>query len=267
MLDITGLGHGDDAAVITNVEDAILLEDGAKHVLDNDRGRWVADEGGLLVQLLGEEVNTEVAVLASLGGGGDADDLARTTLQDQEIANADVVAWDGDGVWRATAVVGVRGSWGAHGDFAFFDNDVFFTLDGTLVVVVVLLAVKDSVGGSVKAVAERVVVTVFVVVSHVKTVLAVAVTRFLGGTLFTDGNLFVKGHWFTLGVSLSWVFARVGALVLPTTSSGSVLLGERSGALTVVSLSSVDAGIDVELSFGVALVRLGVAANAKGDRR
>jgi len=49
------------------------------------------------MKLLGEEASTEITVLACLGGGGDADDLARASLQDQEIANANVVAWDGDG--------------------------------------------------------------------------------------------------------------------------------------------------------------------------
>jgi hypothetical protein len=96
LLDITRLGHGDNATVLTDVENTVLLEDGTEHVLDNDgRGR-VGDEAGLLMELLGEQVNTEVAVLASLGGGGDADDLARTTLKDQEVANADVVAGDSD---------------------------------------------------------------------------------------------------------------------------------------------------------------------------
>jgi len=52
------------------------------------------------MKLLGEQVNTQVAVLASLRGGGDTNDLARATLKDQEIANADVVARDSDGVWR-----------------------------------------------------------------------------------------------------------------------------------------------------------------------
>ena len=98
LLDITSLGHGDNATVLADVKNTVLLEDRTKHVLDNDgRGR-VGDEAGLLMELLGEEVNTEVAVLASLGGGGDADDLARAALKDQEIANADVVAGDGDGV-------------------------------------------------------------------------------------------------------------------------------------------------------------------------
>lgn len=50
------------------------------------------------MELLGEEVNTEVTVLTSLGGGGDADDLARASLKDQEITNADVVAGDSDSV-------------------------------------------------------------------------------------------------------------------------------------------------------------------------
>ena len=111
LLDIARLGHGNDAAVFTDVEDTVLLEDRAEHVLDNDRGSGVGDEAGLLVQLLGEEVNTEVAVLASLRGGGDADDLARAALEDQEIADADVVAGDGDGVGGSHLACG-RGSGG-----------------------------------------------------------------------------------------------------------------------------------------------------------
>jgi len=67
LLDIASLGHGDDVAVITDIKDTVLLEDRTEHVLDNDRRAGVADEGRLLVQLLGEEVNTEVTVLASLG--------------------------------------------------------------------------------------------------------------------------------------------------------------------------------------------------------
>tara|TARA_R110002003_G_scaffold251_8_gene17810 strand:+ start:2846 stop:3040 length:195 start_codon:yes stop_codon:yes gene_type:complete len=63
------------------------------------------------MKLLGEQVNTEVAVLASLGGGGDADDLARAALEDQEIANADVVAGDGNGVGRSHLACGGWGGW------------------------------------------------------------------------------------------------------------------------------------------------------------
>jgi len=94
LLDITRLSHGNNTTVLTDVENTVLLEDRTKHVLDNDRGSRVGDEAGFLMELLGEQVNTEVAVLASLGGGGDADDLARAALEDQEIADADVVAGD-----------------------------------------------------------------------------------------------------------------------------------------------------------------------------
>jgi len=96
LLDIARLGHGNNATVLTDVKNTVLLEDRSEHVLDNDGRSRVGDEGGLLMELLGEQVNTEVTVLASLGGGGDADDLARAALEDQEIANADVVAGDGD---------------------------------------------------------------------------------------------------------------------------------------------------------------------------
>jgi hypothetical protein len=91
LLDIARLGHGDDAAILADVENTVLLEDRTKHVLDDDGRARVGDEAGLLMELLGEEVNTEVTVLAGLGRGGDADDLARAALE---------VAGDGDGVGR-----------------------------------------------------------------------------------------------------------------------------------------------------------------------
>ena len=102
LLDIAGLGHGDDVAIL-HVEDSVLLEDRAEHGLNDNAGGRVGDEGGLLVQLLGEEVDTEVAVLASGGGGRDADDLAGAALEHQEVTQADVVAGDGDGVGHLRA--------------------------------------------------------------------------------------------------------------------------------------------------------------------
>ena len=98
LLDISSLGHGNDVTVFTDVKNTVLLEDRAEHVLDNDGWCRVGDEARLLMELLGEEVNTEITVLASLGRGGNANDLARATLKNQEIANADVVARDSDGV-------------------------------------------------------------------------------------------------------------------------------------------------------------------------
>lgn len=96
LADVTRLGHCDDGLVLVDVQNAVGLVDRAEHGLDNDGGRGVVDEARLLLELAGEEVNTKVAVLASLGGDRDTDDLARTTLQDQDVAKADVVAGDGD---------------------------------------------------------------------------------------------------------------------------------------------------------------------------
>lgn len=50
------------------------------------------------MQLLGEEIDTQVSVLTGGRGGGDSDDLAWATLKNQEITDTDVVTWDGDGV-------------------------------------------------------------------------------------------------------------------------------------------------------------------------
>lgn len=108
-LDITRLGHGSDLAIL-DVEHAILLEDRAEHGLDDNAGGRVGDEGRLLVQLLGEQVDTEIAVLASSRRGVDADDLAGTALEHQDITQADMVAGDGDSVGdRTTAAAGSRG--------------------------------------------------------------------------------------------------------------------------------------------------------------
>jgi hypothetical protein len=97
LLDIASLGHGNDGAVM-HVEDTVLLEDGANHGLNHDAGGRVGDERRLLMELLGEEVDTKVAVLASSSRGRDADDLARAALEDEDVAETDMVARDGHGV-------------------------------------------------------------------------------------------------------------------------------------------------------------------------
>jgi hypothetical protein len=95
LLDITSIGHGNKGTVL-HVENTVALEDRALHGLDNNAGGWVADAGALLMQLLAEEVNTQVAMLASGSGGADADDLARAVLKHEDIAKADVVAGNSD---------------------------------------------------------------------------------------------------------------------------------------------------------------------------
>lgn len=88
------------------------------------------------------------------------------------------------------------------------------------------------------------VLSVFVVISHVPLVLVFGVS--VNGTLL-DLYLLVELNWVTLGVTFSWVLAWVGGLVLPNTRS-SVLLCEWGGAVTEVSLSNVDARVEVDLS-------------------
>lgn len=78
------------------VKDTVLLQNGALHGLHNNAGGGVVDLGGLLVELLGEEVDAEVAVLAGGGRGRDADDLAGAALEQQDIAYPNVVAGDGN---------------------------------------------------------------------------------------------------------------------------------------------------------------------------
>jgi hypothetical protein len=65
------------------------------------------------MQLLGEEVDTQVSVLTGGRGGGDTDDLARATLKDQEVSDPDVVAWDGDRVGGVGSWLGGDGGSGS----------------------------------------------------------------------------------------------------------------------------------------------------------
>jgi len=91
------------------------------------------------VQLSGEEINTQVTVLSSGSRGGDADDLARTSLKDQEIAHTDVVAGNGDsergalwlGAGRDIFIVVTHfvGEKARRFDGFFGDTDFFF-VDG-----------------------------------------------------------------------------------------------------------------------------------------
>jgi len=97
LLDLTRLSHGDELTIITDVNEAVLLEDRSKKGVEDNRGRWVRDNTWLLMELLGEEVDTKVTMLTSLGRGGDADDLAWAVLKDHEITDANVVARDGEG--------------------------------------------------------------------------------------------------------------------------------------------------------------------------
>lgn len=81
---------------VLEVKNAVLLQDGAAHGLDHNAGGRVVDGRGLLMELLGEEVHTKVAVLSGGRGGRDADDLGGAALEEEDVADPDVVARDGN---------------------------------------------------------------------------------------------------------------------------------------------------------------------------
>lgn len=97
LLDLTSLGHANEPSIITDINEPILLEDWSQEGMENNGWRWVRNNTWLLVELLGEEVHTEVSVLTGLSGGGDTDDLARTVLEYDQVTNANMVARDSEG--------------------------------------------------------------------------------------------------------------------------------------------------------------------------
>jgi hypothetical protein len=137
------------------------------------------------VELLGEEVDTKVAVLAGGSRGRDADDLARAALKDEDVAQADVVAGD------CHRVGGGRVGGAADlTDLAHLDALVAFMVEG----------VRDTVSQLVQALTERVVVAVLVVVAHLGSLF-----RSLGagsfGDLFDNVYLLVVGRARSRGVN------------------------------------------------------------------
>jgi len=139
-----------------------LLEDWAEHALDDDRGLWVAYEGRLFVKLSSEQVNTKISVLAGLTGLRDSDDLAWSTLQDQEITDSDEVAGDRDAVSWSTSRLDISDILNLA--FPHTSRSVFFDDDGISVSRVE--RVEDSVSCTLDASSEAVVFTVVVVVTH-----------------------------------------------------------------------------------------------------
>lgn len=131
------------------------------------------------MELLREEVNTQITVLAGLRRGGDADNLARAALENHEIPNADVVAGDGDGVGDHSASVVPDGfsefATRSNVDVTFLDDN-FLAVDFVEVVVRVMAAVNgvdDAVSGTLETTADAVVVSVVVVIAHIRSLLAV----------------------------------------------------------------------------------------------
>jgi hypothetical protein len=108
------------------------------------------------MQLLGEEINTQVPMLASGRRSCDADDLAWTTLKDQEITNTDVVAGNGNGVGSGRVFGGTAGG---RLVITCDGNVNFFPFAVMVMMVVMRWETKDSIRSTVKTMAEGVIVT------------------------------------------------------------------------------------------------------------
>lgn len=105
------------------------------------------------MQLLCEEINTQVAVLAGCCRSCDADDLARTALKNQNVAKANVMAGDCDGIGSIRRF----SNWGRLGRAGTGDLNVdLLTLTE---------GASNLFSGTVKTVAEGVVVTLSLVSS------------------------------------------------------------------------------------------------------
>lgn len=251
LLDITSLGHGNDAAVFTHVEDTVSLVDRAKHALDHDGWGRVGDEAGLLVQLTGEQVNTEVTVLAGLRGDRDADHLARTALEDQKIAHADEVARNGDGI-AGMSTTGL-------------DNANFLTAAGVarnidgLFLVLVVEGGHDLISRALHTAAEGVVLTVVVVVTHFA----------FGCWLLENGSTFASEFAFGLRAERLVVYVTgastcggfdtsldsavvTGVDVANLSVAGNVIgLVCRVGTAAIITLSDIDLGLVLLLAVGL----------------
>ena len=119
------------------------------------------------MELLREEVHAEIAVLAGLSRCGDTNDLAGAALKHQEVTNTDVVARDGDGLRRASTSLNItNGLRHSVADAGGTTLALLFLNDYFLALVVGCERVENAVSCFLKAVAERVIVALVVVVSH-----------------------------------------------------------------------------------------------------
>lgn len=239
LLNITGLGHGGEETIVMDIEDTVGLVDRSKHGLDNNRGGGVGDEAGLFMKLTGEEVNTEVAVLASLGRDRDTDHLARTSLEDEEIADTDEVNRDGDAILAGDTATRLD-------DTNLLTGTRSTSLDNNLLPLMLMVErMKDAVGSALNAAAEGVVVAFVVVVTHFG----------LGG-FFTDSLLGYR--------NLSGTVVRVAAFRSDVVGVSTVSCSLGLVA-TVVSNVDLVSGLNTTAEVAFGNVKLGLVGPVLSD--
>lgn len=67
LLDFPSLRHCNELAVLSDINEPVLFENRAKKGVKDNGRRGMGNHTWLLVELLGEQINTKVTVLASLG--------------------------------------------------------------------------------------------------------------------------------------------------------------------------------------------------------
>ena len=266
LLDVSCLGHADDQTVGAHVEDAVLLVDGAEHALDIDAGLRVAHEGAFFLKLASEEIHAQVPVLTCLWRGGDADDLAWATLQDDEIADADELAGNRDGVGREASARLDEADLLAHAlshatrtTFFIFDDHLF----AIMMVMVVAEGVCDTIGSTLEAAAEGVIFALVVVVTHIVAAGLVDLDVF-----FFDWDFLVRSATIVLDV-----VGRVGAAAVVTLSYVELGLESLVSRLSAIDVDvdslvvSATTAFDVDVDLGVfVLTRLPVAKDSNQPR-
>jgi hypothetical protein len=263
LLDIASLGHADNQAIRAHVKNAVLFVDRTDHALNVDAWLRIAHEGALFLQLTSEEINPQVSVLASLWRRGDAYNLAGAALEDDEIADADELARDRDGVGRqATAIdeADLLADTISHTAWA-----AFFILDDHFFAVMAAMVewMGNTLGSTLEAAAEGVVFTLVVVVTHVVAAGLVDLDVF-----FFDSDFFGRSTAFVLDVVGRIDAAAVVAL-------GDVELG-LEGLVSylsaidfdvVFSIVSAAAAFDVDVDLGVLVLDgLSVATGRRSAR-
>jgi hypothetical protein len=143
------------------------------------------------LELAGEEVDTEVAVLASLRRYVDTDDLAGTALEDDQVADADEVAWDCDGV-SGDAAARLDEPDALDDASTFTRRAATFVFNDHLLALTMVEGMQDAVCGPFNTATERVVFALVVVVTHVS------------GWLVVDDFFFLDFYF--CGWSTSFVF-------------------------------------------------------------
>ena len=274
MLHVASLCHGDNASVATNVKHTVLLKDRSEHVLHDNRWARVRDKRALLMQLFREEINTEIAVLASCRRGCDANHLAWSTLKNEQVTQPDVMTWDRDCVWWQATLSHTHTLAGSHRAIARAWTRLlvgaFLVL--TLRVVVMTPSVnwmENAVCYTVSSSTERMIMSVFVVVAHIPLVLwragffvpylrmRLGTSVFLGWlTVGFLGVLGVLGAYWTCTltiISFRYVDGRFGVPWKVTNLTALVF------TLVLCVLYVVNFILDVDVSRNVVLIRLLVA--------